>query len=32
MNQQQFTPIYIAQYADKEFRQGLKGVSDDVMN
>ena len=29
MNQQQFTPVYIAQYTDKEFRLGLKGLSDD---
>ena len=32
MNQQQFTPVYIAQYADREFRQGLRGVSDFEMN
>ena len=32
MNTQQFTPVYIAQYADKEFRTGLKGVSDFEMN
>ena len=32
MNQQQFTPVYIAQYTDKELRQGLKGVSDFEMN
>lgn len=28
MNQQQFTPIYIAQFSDREFRSGLKGLSD----
>ena len=32
MNQQQFTPVYIAQYADRELRQGLSGVSDFEMN
>ena len=28
MNQQQFTPVYIAQFSDREFRTGLKGISD----
>ena len=28
MNQQSFTPAYIAQYTDMLFRQGLKGVAD----
>ena len=32
MNQQQFTPTYIAQYSDKEFRVGLKGLNNDDVN
>jgi len=27
MNKQQFTPYYLAQFADKQFRFGLKGLS-----
>lgn len=32
MNQQQFTPTYIAQFSDREFRTGLKGISNDDVN
>ena len=32
MNQQQFTPTYIAQYSDREFRIGLKGIGNDEVN
>lgn len=32
MNQQQFSPAYIAQYTDKEFRISLKGVSEVEVN
>ena len=32
MNQQQFTPNYIAQYTDREFRVGLKGMTDQDVN
>ena len=32
MNQQQFTPVYIAQYSDKEFRTGLKGIQEVEVN
>ena len=32
MNSQIFTPTYIAQYTDREFRTGLKGLSDFEVN